>query len=158
MSDHGTAISLLSTALDACPDKTSELYAHLLNTKGCCFFELNDLKQCHVAWEVALTIRKTWAKKKAPGAEEELANQLSNFGNLESAVGHLESALRYFAEARDIRTRLGEGTIVPLGVTHMCTGRAYFLKQMYPEAEAEYDQAKNIFMAKFGPNGHFMTQ
>jgi tetratricopeptide (TPR) repeat protein len=158
MSDHRSAISLLSTALDACPDTTSELHAHLLNTKGCCFFELNDLEPCRAAWEVALSIRKSWSKKKAPGAEEELANQLSNFGNLESAVGHLDSALRYFAEAKDIRMRLGEGTIVPLGVTHMCTGRAYFLKQMYDKAEAEYDQARDIFIAKFGPNAHFMTQ
>lgn len=77
MADHPSAIRILEIAITACPDKESELYAHLLNTIGCCSFELSDLRRCREVWDVALVIRETWTKSQATGAEEEWANQLN---------------------------------------------------------------------------------
>lgn len=158
MADHRAALHLLEIAQNACDDKHSELYAHLLNTVGCCSFELNDLQLCRQTWEEALTLRKSWAKKNVPGAEEELANQLNNFGNLESAEGNYDEALDLFAKAKTIRVKLGADAIVPLAVSHMTTGRAYFLKGMLPEAMDNYKQAETIFFDQFGPKAHFMAQ
>lgn len=124
MADHLTTIKFLHNALKSCPDEQSEVYAHLLNTIGCCSFEIGDLGRCRRDMSKALVIREAWAKKKAPGAEEEWANQLNNHGNLESAEGYYEVALTSFSRAKEIRLRLGKDAIVPLGVTYMCTGRA----------------------------------
>ncbi|KAI1173816.1 hypothetical protein F4777DRAFT_556394 [Nemania sp. FL0916] len=157
MADHRTALHMLEIAQDACAEKRSELYAHLLNTIGCCSFELNDLQRCRQTWDEALAIRQIWANKNSPGAEEELANQLNNFGNLESAEGMYESALGFFEQARKIRVKLGADAVVPLGVTYMTTGRAYFLKNMYSEAMDNYQKAEEVFMHIFGPKGHFMA-
>lgn len=108
MAEHPTALKLLDTAIKTCPDEHSEIYAHLLNTIGCCNLELSDLGRCRQAWNKALAIREAWAKTKSPGAEEEWANQLNNYGNLESAERNYESALEYFAKAKEIRLRLGK--------------------------------------------------
>ncbi|KAK5627030.1 hypothetical protein RRF57_002745 [Xylaria bambusicola] len=109
-------------------------------------------------WEKALTIRETWARKGVPGAEEELANQLNNFGNLESGEGKYDSALKFFNRAKEIRLKLGKEAIVPLGVSYMTIGRAYFLKGMYTEALKNYGNAEKIFLDQFGPKGHFMAR
>ncbi|KAI1110909.1 hypothetical protein F5Y14DRAFT_335750 [Nemania sp. NC0429] len=157
MADHRTAIHVLEIAKELCMDQKSELYAHLLNTNGCCAFELNDLITCRQDWEKALAIREIWAKRGVPGAEEELANQLNNFGNLESGEGKYDSALGFFDRAMKIRLKLGKEAIVPLGVSHMTTGRAYFLKGMHDEALQHYEKAEKIFQDQYGMKGHFMA-
>ncbi|KAL8418928.1 hypothetical protein RB594_002222 [Gaeumannomyces avenae] len=157
MADHHEAMKMLDIAMSACPDRESELYAHLLNTKGCCSFELNQLGQCRSLWEEALEIRRSWAKGGATDAQEELANTLNNYGILESAEGGHDKALGFFDQAKAIRRGLGEGAVVPLGVSHMTTGRAYFLKGLPTEALFHYKLAEDIFLAKFGPEGHFMA-
>lgn len=158
MADHRTAMHVLKISKELCADHSSELYAHLLNTNGCCAFELNDLVTCRQDWAKAFAIHGIWAEKGAPGAEEELANQLNNFGNLESGEGKYDSALCYFDRAKKIRLKLEKDAIVPLGVSHMTTGRAYFLKGMYDEALRHYGSAEKIFFDQFGPKGHFMAQ
>jgi tetratricopeptide (TPR) repeat protein len=160
MADHPATIALLDTALETVPDKAlnTEICAHLRNTIACCTFELSDLARCRRELDKALTIREAWAKKKAPGAEEELANTLNNYGNLESAEGKYESALSYFSKARMIRLKLGKNAIVPLGVTYMTTGRALFLLGKHEEAIAEYKNAEKIFLDMFGSDAHFMAQ
>ncbi|KAK3386034.1 hypothetical protein B0H63DRAFT_544611 [Podospora didyma] len=116
------------------------VYAHLLNTIGCCSFELSDLERCRRKWDKALAIREAWARRKAPGAEGEWANQQKNHGNLESAEGNYE----------EIRLHLGKDATVPLGVTDMTAGRAQFLMHKYGEAIAEYKEAEAMFLDKFG--------
>ncbi|KAJ8128009.1 hypothetical protein O1611_g5627 [Lasiodiplodia mahajangana] len=157
MADHRTAIHLVEISKELCVDKGGELYAHLLNTHGCCAFELNDLAACRDNWEKALAIREIQAQEGDQGAEEELANQLNNFGNLESGEGKYDSALKFFDRAKEIRLKLGKEAIVPLGVSHMTTGRAYFLKGMHDEALQHYKSAERIFLDQFGENGHFMA-
>ncbi|KAK0725851.1 hypothetical protein B0H67DRAFT_642220 [Lasiosphaeris hirsuta] len=157
MADHPTTLKLMDTAIKACLDEQYGIYAHFLNAIGCYSFELSDLARCRREWDKALAIREAWAKRKAPGAEEEWANQLNNYGNLESAEGNYESTLTYFSRA-EIRLRLSKDAIVPLGVTYMTTGRALFLMRKYEEAIAEYKKTEVIFLNKFGKDAHFMAQ
>lgn len=160
MEEYHSAIRTVEIALTACPDKKSEVYAHLLNTIGACHFDLCDLTRCRKVWEQALDIREAWAKQKLFGAEEELANALNNYGNLQSAEGQYDSALRYFERAKIIRRRLGNEIIIPLGITYMTTGRALFLMEKYDEALVEYKEAAKIFIDKdkAGEEGHLMAQ
>ena len=49
---------VLETALSALEDKTSLLYARLVDTAGARFFDLNRLSDCRNSWETVLRIRK----------------------------------------------------------------------------------------------------
>jgi hypothetical protein len=49
---------VIETAIGACDEKTSMLYARLVDTAGSRFFDLNRLSDCRNAWETALKIRK----------------------------------------------------------------------------------------------------
>jgi hypothetical protein len=49
---------VVETGIAACEDKTSMLYAQLVNTAGARFFDLNRLSECRRAWETVLRIRK----------------------------------------------------------------------------------------------------
>ena len=49
---------VVETAIGACEDKMSILYARLVDTAGSRFFDLNRLSDCRNAWETALKIRK----------------------------------------------------------------------------------------------------
>ena len=49
---------VIETGIAACEDKTSMLYARLVNTAGSRFFDLNRLSECRSAWETALRIRR----------------------------------------------------------------------------------------------------
>jgi hypothetical protein len=49
---------VLETGIEACEDKTSMLYAQLVDTAGSRFFDLNRLSDCRNAWETALKIRR----------------------------------------------------------------------------------------------------
>ena len=49
---------VVETAIAACEDKTSMLYARLVDTAGSRFFDLNRLSKCRNEWETALRIRK----------------------------------------------------------------------------------------------------
>ncbi|MCJ1359550.1 MAG: hypothetical protein MMC33_009552 [Icmadophila ericetorum] len=155
LSDYKAALTLIEIANTACVNKETEIYAHLLNTAASCSFELNDLKRCREASEQGLRLRTKFLEEKIPNAEVELANNLNNFGNLESAAGNLDEALTWFGRAEEIRTRIGEEEIVALGVTHLTTGRAYFLKKEYSQALSRYKMAEDIFAKKLGPNNYF---
>jgi hypothetical protein len=79
-------------------------------------------------------------------------------GVLESACGNIKAALELFKRAEAIRIPIGEEVILPLGVTHMITGRALFLQQQYTAALSRYSLAEEIFVRATGPRGHFMAQ
>lgn len=141
-----------------CPDKSSPLYAHLLNSSASCYFELNDLVKEKPITTECLRLREMQFVPGDLSAEEELANALNNSGVSEATYGNLDESLILYSKAEEIRVRLGEPTIVPLAVTHMCVGRTYFLQGHYLKAAARYDLATGIFLDKFGRSGHFMAQ
>ena len=65
-------------------------------------------------------------------------------GNLASADGDLETALKCFEEAEEIRARLGEDSAIPLAITYQGMGRALFLQQKYEEALERYEKAEAL--------------
>ncbi|KAH8601746.1 hypothetical protein B0O99DRAFT_588930 [Bisporella sp. PMI_857] len=155
--EHNSSLAILEVARKACMDKSSELYAHLLNTEGCCYFEKNDLQKCREAWEPALKIREAAAKSGSADAMEEYSVQVNNFGNLETAEGHIDEAIKSFSKAEKMRLAMGPTGLTSLGLTHMTSGRAYFEKKDFSEAAKRYDKAEAIFVEKFGARGHFMA-
>jgi len=58
ISDQDTCARITETALSACDDKSSLLYAELLNIVGRRDHELNRLSDCRKNWEETLRIRK----------------------------------------------------------------------------------------------------
>ena len=56
--DYEVSGRVVETGIEACEDKTSMLYARLVDTAGSRFFDLNRLSDCRIAWETALKIRK----------------------------------------------------------------------------------------------------
>jgi hypothetical protein len=56
--DYEVSGRVVETARHACEDKTSLLYAYLLDTAGSRFYDLNRLSDCRLAWETVLKIRK----------------------------------------------------------------------------------------------------
>jgi tetratricopeptide (TPR) repeat protein len=58
LGDYDVSGRVIETALSAYEDKTSLLYALLVDTAGSRFFDLNRLSECRTAWETVLRIRK----------------------------------------------------------------------------------------------------
>jgi tetratricopeptide (TPR) repeat protein len=158
MAEHKTALHVLNIAFELCPDKTTPLYTHLLNTSASCHFELNNLEKEKPITLECLRLREMQFTPGDLAAEEELANALNNSGVSEATYGNLAASLVLYEKAEEIRVRLGEPAIVPLAVTHMCIGRTYFLQGDYPKACERYELARTIFLDKFGKSGHFMGQ
>ena len=88
----------------------------------------------------------------------QLTNALNNLGVTEATDGNLKEAISLFSRAEKIRARLGKPAVVSLAVTHMTTGRALFLQKDYSGAIARYKSAEEIFLDKYGADGHFMAQ
>ena len=146
--EHRESKQLLRTAFQVCGDEESLLYAHLRNTAGVVDFELNHLPRCRESLEKALEVRR----RLLDPYHEELANTIHNMGNLSSAEGDTEKALRYFEEAEDIRSRLGEDSAIPLAITNQGMGRALFLQHKYQEALERYEKAELLAEQYAGKN------
>ena len=56
--DYAVSARVTDTALAACSDKVSLIYADLHNTAGCRFFELNRLPECRKEWEETMKVRR----------------------------------------------------------------------------------------------------
>ena len=138
--------------MSTCSDRDSILYAHLANTAGSIYFELNDLKKARPHLETVLDIRKR------RDTEEEYSNTLSNMANLLSAEGRIDEALSAFEEAESVRHKLGENGILGLALTSLGIGRAQNLRGDHTSAEAKVQAAKDIVLRKFGAYGHFMPE
>ncbi|PVH72324.1 hypothetical protein DL98DRAFT_539305 [Cadophora sp. DSE1049] len=107
--------------------------------------------------EKALELRENFARSADPDLLEDYAVQLSNFGNLETAEGKLDAALKSFAKGEEMKLKMGTDAAISLGLTHIITGRALFEKGELGEAEARHKEAEKIFVQKFGKRAHFMA-
>lgn len=153
------ALDLATITINASRNNDRLLYAHVANTAGCVYFELNDLKQARPYLEKALEIRRridTW--EEYADTEEEYANTLGNVANLQSAEGHLDEALTTFRQCKAIRQKLGEQAIIGLAFAHLGMGRVYIAKGDYTQAQENYKLAKDIVLGRFGPEGHFIAE
>ena len=152
--DYGEIFKMLEVALDVCDDKTSLSYAHLKNTAGASFFELNKLQDCREAYETTFKIRS----QHLPADDEELADAMHNLGNLEHAEGNYEKALELFGKARDNRMSVGDEAQVPLSLTLMGIGRTYESMKRYDDAAGEYEEAEGLILRTTGQGSPFMAR
>ena len=152
--DYGEIFRLLDVAYAVCDDKESLNYAHLRNTAGSCYFELNNLGECRTAYEEALRIRS----RLLDPDNEELMNTINNMGNLEQAEGNYEKALELFSRAREARMNAGEETRLALSLTLMGIGRTYESMKQFAEAQREYEEAEGVIFDTSGSGSPFMAK
>ena len=69
LGDYEVSGHVLGTAISACDNRNSLLYADLRNTAGSRFYDLNRLGDCRKAWDEALAIRKSFLPRDSPGSE-----------------------------------------------------------------------------------------
>jgi hypothetical protein len=69
LGDYDVSGRVLETAISACEDKNSLLYAELRSTAGSHFFDLNQLRQSQSAWNDSLRIRKRILPDTSPGGK-----------------------------------------------------------------------------------------
>jgi hypothetical protein len=69
LGDYEVSAVVLDTALLACEDKHSLLYADLRSTAGSRYYDLNNLGKARNAWDEALKIRKAILPHSSPGGE-----------------------------------------------------------------------------------------
>lgn len=154
VSDHTENFKLLNIAYEVCGNEISLEYAHLRNTAGAIYFELNDLHSCRAAWEEALRIRSAQLDDRS----EELANSINNLANLSVAEGSYELALEGFARAYEIRTNLGEELQLPLAITLIGRGRALLALGRYGEAAEANEEAQGLILSSGVPRTPFRAE
>jgi hypothetical protein len=66
LGDYDVSGRVLETAISACEDKDSLLYADLRSTSGSRFYDLNLLSDCRNAWDEVLRIRKALLPDNSP--------------------------------------------------------------------------------------------
>jgi tetratricopeptide (TPR) repeat protein len=120
-------------------DKTSLVYAHLLNTEGVTYYEQNRLQEAREALEACLAIRELHLSP----TDVEMANVLSNLGNIETAEGSLDTALEYLKNSLLIREGLGSGAEILLALNYMQLGRVHFLGGHYTLAYYHYQKCED---------------
>ena len=150
--DKSNALNLVNIAMSTCSNKETIIYGHLSNTSASIYFAMNHLKHARSDQETSLRIRKHL------DSEEEYSNSLHNMGNICSAEGHLDEALKYFMEAKDYRGKMEEESPAGIAITLLGIGRIHAFNGDYTEARLNYESAENIILRKFGANGQFMAE
>jgi tetratricopeptide (TPR) repeat protein len=155
---------VVETAIAACEDKTSMLYARLVDTAGSRFFDLNRLSKCRDAWETALRIRRDRLPHDSPFSKYtrpiflvyvlnvKVAGVYNNLGNLETASGNLAESSDYFERATLIWVAGGDATAYHLALTYLCVGRMHMLQAKFREAEKYMSLSESIFVRLGAPS------
>jgi tetratricopeptide (TPR) repeat protein len=153
VADYDECLNMINYATTACEDQETVDFAHLMNTKGSTYYELNKLKLSREAHEIAGQLRKTLLGEN----HAEYAISRSNLGNVESAKGRYDEALELLREAASIREAIGDDAAVLLALNYLQIGRVHFLQQNYEEAYKEYQKCEGILMKKSGRNTWFLA-
>ena len=155
IADYDECLNIVEIGCLACDDKESLTYAHLLNTQGSAWYELNKLKLCRDAFEAAIAIREKLLSEDDP----EVTISFANLGNVEAAEGNLDEALMWFGKAANIRERVGDKAATLLGLNYLQIGRAYFQKGRsdYSRAYDFYQRAEGIFNKRTGRNRNYVA-
>ncbi|KAJ9617240.1 hypothetical protein H2200_000961 [Cladophialophora chaetospira] len=151
IADYEEALNLIEIASTAAEDKNSLDYAHLLNTAGVTFYELNKLRRAREALERCLAIRTSLL----PEGHIEIANTLSNLGNVETAENNLEAAMEVLEKSAVYRESLGDEAAMMLALSYLQIGRVLFLREDYPQSYAMYQKCEGVLNKKVGRNRLF---
>jgi tetratricopeptide (TPR) repeat protein len=158
--DYEVSGRVIETGIEACEDKTSLLYARLVDTAGSRFSDLNRLSDCRNAWETALKIRRERLSHDSPLSKytappiflvyvlnvSKVAGIYNNLGNLETASGNLAESRDYFERATLIWVAGGDATAYQLALTYLCVGRMHMLQGNFREAEKNTALSESMFV------------
>ncbi|PMD12013.1 hypothetical protein NA56DRAFT_57621 [Hyaloscypha hepaticicola] len=151
--DYDVCKRVLETAVTACEDRKSLLYAELQNTSGSRYYNLNQLGDCRKAWEDTRRIRK----ELLPHDDKQMAAIYNNFGNLELATGNPKWATENYDKAIQIWVAGGDDAADQLALTHLCIGRVHTLRNNIEEAMRSTSVAEALFLHTTGANKGFMA-
>lgn len=79
-------------------------------------------------------------------------------GNLEDASGNQSEALRYYAQAIEIREKCGDQASSLLATTYLCLSRVYYARENYDVAFNILGKSESLFVKTIGQAGHLMAQ
>ena len=148
IAEYDECLTLISIARSAANDKSSLDWAHLMNTEGTTYYELNYLGKSKAAMEVCMEIRT----QLLPPDHAERAVVLANLGNVETAEGNYEQALEYLKQGAEIREAMGDDAATLLAVNYMQIGRVYALQDKKTDAYQMYQKCEGILNRRVGRN------
>ena len=153
IAEYEECLTLINIARSAANDRSSLVWAHLMNTEGTMYYELNYLAKSKAAMETCLDIRNQQVKPE----HLERAVVLANLGNVETAEGNYEKALEYLQQAAVIRETAGDEATVLLAVNYMQIGRVYALQNPGDDADAYemYQKCEALLNRRVGRNKFF---
>ena len=151
IADYEEALNLVEIARFAAPDKDSLVYANLLNTAGVTYYEMNKLRRAREVLEQCYALRS----RNLPEEDAEIANVLSNLGNLDTAEGNLEKALEWFEKSAVIRIAIGDEAALLLAQNYLQIGRVLFLQEDYTKSYSMYQKCEGVLNKKAGRNKLF---
>ena len=151
VADYEECLNLIGIARAAAENRRSLPFAHLVNTEGVTYFELNMLRESRKALEQCLEIREA----ALPEGHPEIANVLANLGNVETAEGNYEQALEYLEKAAAIREDIGDSAAVLLSLNYIQIGRVNALQEDPTKAYRMYQKAEGVMNKRSGANKFF---
>ena len=153
IADYDEALNLVAVARNAIYHKDSLLYAHITNTEGATYYDMNSLGPARAAFEICFDIRQ----KQLPAGHAELGIVMGNLGNVESADGNYPLALDYLERTADLRIKLGADSAVYLALTYMAIGRVYSLQDKDQDAYQMFQKSESLLNRKGGRNKLFLS-
>ncbi|RDW76972.1 hypothetical protein BP6252_05025 [Coleophoma cylindrospora] len=147
--ERETSLVLLKLAYKVYQDQESEVYADFQFKAGSIHLDHNDLGRCRDAWEKARDIYRRLIASGNESAKESLTWVHHALGNLESADGNVDEALRLYSIADEERKQERSVQSWREGLTSMTSGRAYYLKGEYKTATKRFANAEEIFRREY---------
>jgi tetratricopeptide (TPR) repeat protein len=138
-----------------CPDESSLLFAHILQTFGSSKFQVNNLLESRKDLEQALKIRQENDLVDRVG----LTNCYHLNANLLSAEGNPAKALEFWEICTDVLSiTVAAGDSGALITIYLGCGRAHCLLGNYEEAEKFFKLAEATVIPAIRPQNHFSPQ
>ncbi|OBT62906.1 hypothetical protein VE03_07906 [Pseudogymnoascus sp. 23342-1-I1] len=137
-------LNLVEAGKEACTDKDSLLYSHLLNTAGAQLLEQNKLILMRQNLERSLEIREKFLAED----DEDLLCTLNNFANLKVAEGRYFEAILLDNRVVAAKESMGQGSGPLVAMCSNALARAHMGNGDFIEAKANLDISYAIMEAE----------
>jgi len=81
-----------------------------------------------------------------------------NMGNLESATGNLDDAMKFFEKEIAVRIDAGDAAATLLANSYLCLSRVYHLKREYEQSFKILAEAEALFFRTSASNDYFLSR
>ena len=147
-----TAVQLLQFAYkvieEVALDKTSEFYADLQYKAGSVYMDSGYLVRCREVWEEARHILEAPKAAGSASAKRQLTWLLMAMGNLETADGNYDTALKLFTQSDQERMIDDKNNLWRHGLSSMNCGRLHFFMGNYDSAMENYKECEKVFIPR----------